>query len=184
MIFYGLGNNEAKYLSTKHNVGRLLVEQLATTLNSSNFILQAQIWASKNSNYTFCYSNGYMNLSGEPLINFCKYYKYDQKSTILIIIQDDSDQIIGKQKIVIGGGNAGHNGIISIENHFKNWDKIYKIKIGIRPAQNKSKSETFVLSKISQEELERLDILVDFVVKNHALLETNFGKFQSYFNSL
>ena len=184
MIFYGLGNNEVKYLNTKHNIGRLLVEKLAQKLGATNFAKQDQIWVSNYKTHTFCYSNGYMNLSGEPLFSFCKYYKHDPKTTILVIIQDDSDQIVGKQKIVIGGGNAGHNGIISINNHFKSWDKIYKIKIGIRPSLNKSKSETFVLSKISQEEELRTLILVDFLAQNYPLLETNFGKFQSYFNSL
>ncbi len=168
LVFYGLGNNDSKYLQTKHNVGRIITQNLA-----SYFACQFK----EKDNYAFCkkdfeevevyflYSLGYMNTIGNPLNKFIKYFKLptNQLNFRLIILQDDSDQITGKQKLVVGGGTAGHKGIDSIYKNILsiNLDltRIWRLKIGIRPEGNKLKSETFVLSQISAEEKIYLDNL-------------------------
>jgi peptidyl-tRNA hydrolase, PTH1 family len=187
LIFYGLGNNEAKYLKTKHNIGRVVVEQLAAKLET-NFIDsgqgcmlakakigQLEIW--------LVYSKGYMNTSGEPISKLIKYFKLQSEDYQLTILQDDSDQIIGSNKITPGGGSAGHNGIISSYLHLASLvdqKDIWRLKIGIRPEGNKLKSETFVLSPFNQIEFENTIKLSQIILDNFNYFETrNIGKLQN-----
>ncbi len=155
-LFYGLGNNENKYLNTKHNVGRIIVGNLAQKLEI-NFTEIKGCYLAKSIDFWFVYTNGYMNNCGEPLAELLRYYKVDiAKDFDLIIVQDDSDQIVGNAKLSLGGGTAGHNGIISVykEMAFLGFEqaRIWRLKVGIRPEGNKLKSETFVLTKNSIED--------------------------------
>ena len=121
LIIYGLGNNENKYLKTKHNIGRVVVEGLATKLDKS-FGKKNLIWSTQSGETLLAYSNGYMNESGLPLLQLIKYYKPEQKELLILIIQDDSDQFIGNAKLLPAGGTAGHRGIISINKHLSSFN--------------------------------------------------------------
>jgi PTH1 family peptidyl-tRNA hydrolase len=159
IVFYGLGNNDQKYFLTKHNSGRLVLENLAL-LNGLKFQEKADYFYIKNGDFYFLISKGFMNSSGQPLASFFSYFKIDcsQPNFALIILQDDSDQIVGKQKFVQAGGPAGHKGVIDIYKQSLSFgldiNSIYRLKIGIRPENNKQKSETFVLSSINNFEKE------------------------------
>ena len=190
-IFYGLGNNEAKYLETKHNLGRLVLEKIVSNLGgkfelSAKVSFYKHIFENDEIAY-FVYSNGFMNTSGEALSSFLKYYKIDTTSPDfkLIILHDDSDQIEQSFKFLPGGGSAGHNGIIDIYKHLPGLgtdiNQIWRLKIGIRPPNNKLKSETFVLNRAGNNELEFANRLGNKVFdKLDLLLANNFDKFQSH----
>jgi PTH1 family peptidyl-tRNA hydrolase len=190
LIFYGLGNNEAKYLHTKHNAGRLVLEDFAKKLGVEFKSNKNFSWLKTSFNSTqevyLAYSAGYMNHSGQALNDFLQYFKLPTKSKDfhLIILQDDSDQVEGNLKFLPGGGTAGHNGIEDIYGHLKTWgldkDKIWRLKIGIRPSENRLKSETFVLKNIGQNEKEFYHKIATSVFEEKEFLgEYNFAKFQS-----
>jgi peptidyl-tRNA hydrolase, PTH1 family len=164
IIIYGLGNNEAKYQYTKHNIGRLIVENLIKT-NSIPVTKVKSVIEAKTSEIVYLYSTDYMNTSGRILNEYIQFKKPQDIS--LIIVQDDSDQIIGNYKLTMGGGTAGHNGLEDIYKYILNWNvniqDIIRIKIGIRPPNNKEKSIDFVLSKISKEELIVVNNLTDLI---------------------
>jgi PTH1 family peptidyl-tRNA hydrolase len=192
LVFYGLGNNEKKYLDTKHNVGRLILEEMMKNFNLS-FILQSGCLYAKatinDEKIYFVTTSGYMNNSGVPLKNLNDYFKLDftDSDSRLIVIQDDSDQIFGHQKISLAGGSAGHKGIQSIYNHSLNMnldlDKIWRVKIGIRPPENKLRSETFVLSKIAIPEMKYYLDLAKKLNQNFNLFQQrNINNLQNLFN--
>jgi peptidyl-tRNA hydrolase, PTH1 family len=174
LVIYGLGNNEAKYLNTKHNAGRVVLEQVAAGLGISFQKKDKFAFAATKVNgedVYLIYSLGYMNHSGEALSAFCKYFKLDftAKNSNLVILQDDSDQIETKLKLLSGGGSAGHHGINSIYQHVLNLkipqEQIWRLKIGIRPPENKLRSETFVLKNLNLIEITFLQSLSDKVTK-------------------
>jgi PTH1 family peptidyl-tRNA hydrolase len=194
LIFYGLGNNDVKYFQTKHNVGRILLENLAGSLGI-RFEKKDNFYYAKSKiegdDVYFLYSAGYMNSSGEPLVKLCKYFKlsFNQSTDKLIVLQDDSDQIVGKQKLLPAGGSAGHHGINSIYKHMLgielSLEKVWRLKIGIRPDGNKLRSETFVLSGMSQFEKERLEKLSQVLKENLNLFtQENLSKAQTIVNSV
>jgi peptidyl-tRNA hydrolase, PTH1 family len=187
LIFYGLGNNEAKYLGTKHNIGRVVVEQLAAGfevnfVDSGHGCMLAKAKAGETEIW-LVYSKGYMNLSGESISKLIKYYKLSPTDFQLTIIQDDSDQLISSNKLMAGGGTAGHNGIISSYNHLASvmdQKEIWRLKIGIRPEGNKLKSETFVLSPFNSIEVQNATNLTQIILDNLTYFESkNIGKLQN-----
>ncbi|MEM1312423.1 MAG: aminoacyl-tRNA hydrolase [Patescibacteria group bacterium] len=162
LVIYGLGNNDKKYYNTKHNAGRFVLENLVADLGLSfqkKLSFSYAKTAIQNQEVYFLYSNGFMNNSGIPLTSMCKYFKLDFASDVsnLVILQDDSDQQELKTKLVQAGGSAGHHGINSVYKQVLSlripMDRIWKLKIGIRPLENHSKSETFVLKNLNQKEL-------------------------------
>jgi peptidyl-tRNA hydrolase, PTH1 family len=192
LVIYGLGNNESKYLYTKHNAGRVVLEKIATTLGLSFQKKDKFAFAATKINgqeVYLIYSLGYMNLSGEPLSAFCKYFKLDFKAqdSNLVILQDDSDQIESRLKLLPGGGSAGHHGINSIYQYLLNLkipqEQIWRLKIGIRPPENKLRSETFVLKPLTLNELSYLHIVAHKITKHLPYwLENDFAKAQTDLN--
>jgi peptidyl-tRNA hydrolase, PTH1 family len=189
LVIYGLGNNEDKYLRTKHNIGRLIVENIVGSLGGS-FESQEGCRVCKISpELWYVYSEGYMNNSGQPLSKLLKYFKIDtlSKDFQLVVVQDDSDQLSGNSKLTVGGGSAGHNGIISSYSHLLplgiTVDKIWRLKLGVRPAGNKLKSETFVLSPLTSEDFKLVVDLTDIYSKTQTLWASrNFERLQNFFN--
>ncbi len=190
IIFLGLGNNDKQYLDTKHNAGRLLLEALAAKWGQKfekqkNFFWTNSGKTIENDRLILLYSAGFMNNSGEILASFLSYYKPDLANLLVVVFHDDSDQFENKQKLVVGGGSGGHNGIGSIYQHFPEAKTtLWRVKIGVRPELNRLKSGTFVLQKMSPNEKERITDLAGIIDQNLDLFTQNyFGKLQTLLNS-
>jgi PTH1 family peptidyl-tRNA hydrolase len=191
LLIYGLGNNHSRYLYTKHNVGRLLIEMLVKKVNLT-WEMQAKFAYAKtlivNQTVYFLYSLGYMNESGEVISEFINYFKLKPDDLKIFLLQDDSDQLETRLKLVNNGGSGGHKGVESVYKHlcFLGISKksVWKLKIGIRPISNRLRSETFVLTKLSNLELDFVNLVADNLVQFLAdLAQGNFTKAQNYFNS-
>lgn len=191
VIIYGLGNNEEKYYETKHNVGRKVLEKWVSLLDltfSESKSVNAATFENHIQKVVFLSSRGYMNESGKNLMQYISYYKLQNKITSLVIIQDDSDQIEGNWKFTQAGGSAGHHGINSVYAHLLSMglelEQVWRLKIGIRPAQNKLRSETFVLNKLSQSD----DLAISTVAHMcyelmHEFVDTKFDVIQNVLHS-
>jgi len=191
LLIYGLGNNHSRYLYTKHNVGRLLIETLVKKVNLT-WEMQAKFAYAKtlivNQVVYFLYSLGYMNESGEVISEFINYFKLKPDDLKIFLLQDDSDQLETRLKLVNNGGSGGHKGVESVYKHlcFLGISKksVWKLKIGIRPISNRLRSETFVLAKLSNLELDFVNLVADNLVQFLAdLAQGDFTKAQNYFNS-
>jgi len=191
LLIYGLGNNHSRYLYTKHNVGRLLIETLVKKVNLT-WEMQAKFAYAKtlivNQTVYFLYSLGYMNESGEVISEFINYLKLKPDDLKIFLLQDDSDQLEARLKLVNNGGSGGHKGVESVYKHlcFLGISKksVWKLKIGIRPISNRLRSETFVLAKLSNLELDFVNLVADNLVQFLAdLAQGDFIKAQNYFNS-
>jgi peptidyl-tRNA hydrolase, PTH1 family len=207
IIIYGLGNNEKKYLLTKHNVGRILLEKLSkkidigatfqikTTYSYCELSIQSST-NNENIKIVLLYSNGYMNESGKPLLDYLQFFKPDPAKSTLLILQDDSDQLSNKQKLIVGdnSGSAGHHGINSINKYISSYlgnnkntqntfKQLLRLKIGIRPENNKQKSQTFVLKSLTSTEIDQLDFLAQTLFQNIDLINNNLPKLQTIINT-
>ena len=123
-VVVGLGNPGRSYERTRHNVGFLVVDELARRHGGS--------WRSKKKaeaapigfglkNGTLLKPTTYMNNSGTALAG----YKPDQ----LVVVHDDLDLPEGDVRVKVGGGAGGHNGLRSTIQHLGN--DFVRVRIGI-----------------------------------------------------
>lgn len=161
-LIVGLGNIGEKYLLTRHNIGFMVIDEMAknlntTTINKSNF--KADVL--KSSNDLLVKPKTFMNLSGDAVIAIKNYYKLENEE--IIVIHDDLDLPFGAVKFKIGGGHGGHNGLKSIDSHI---GKDYiRVRIGIGKPQNKEDVVNYVLNNFSKEELNRLKDIIPHTIK-------------------
>lgn len=196
LLIYGLGNHQDKYLKTKHNVGRLVLENLASKLGL-NFKQKDNYFIAENKeeldleklDYKLIYSKGFMNDSGLPLKAFLKNLKQDElKNLRLLILQDDSDQLVGFYKLVVAGGSAGHHGIESVYKQIIPFgitkEQIWRLKIGIRPIGNTQRSETFVLASVSFTEMEKIEQIATKIYTNFDLFRKQESKILNFLQTI
>ncbi len=158
VIIAGLGNPGNKYVGTRHNVGFLIMDELAKRFGFEMSLAKynAQYIRDNRWNHKICYikPNTYMNLSGEAIARFVTFYKipFDR----ILIIHDDIDMSCGRLKIVTGSGAGGHNGIRSLIQCLGTKD-FYRLKFGVgRPGQSDQSQHTpvekFVLGAFTKRE--------------------------------
>jgi len=167
----GLGNPTEEYASTRHNVGKDLVEALAGDLPSNTKVVELNV---------------YMNNSGAAI------KKAVGTADHLIVVHDELDLPLGKVKISFGNSAGGHNGVKSIEKALKTRDYV-RVRVGIsgatpkgalrRPAPEKLKD--FVLGKFKPTEREALK-KVKKIVKEalERIAEEGVEKAQTYINAI
>ncbi|RXJ98886.1 aminoacyl-tRNA hydrolase [Arcobacter sp. CECT 8986] len=162
-LIVGLGNIGEKYLLTRHNIGFMVIDEMAKNLNTS-IINKATFKADvlKSAYDLLVKPKTYMNLSGDAVIAIKNYYKIDNED--IIVIHDDLDLPFGTVKFKIGGGHGGHNGLKSIDSHIGR--EYIRVRIGIGKPQNKEDVVNYVLNNFSKEELNRLkDIIIPHTIK-------------------
>ena len=108
----------------------------------------------------------FMNNSGVCIKELIDYFKIDVKD--VFVFHDDMDIDIGKIKTKIGGSNAGHNGIDSLD---KNIGKNYsRIRIGIgRPKKNATGAE-HVLDNFSGDEKQNVEKVTKDIIESLSIL--------------
>lgn len=164
MLIVGLGNPGSQYDRTRHNLGFLVADKIASD-NSASFSKgykgeYAEFFMDGEKHYVLK-PHTYMNLSGESVQPLAAYYKIDVED--IIAIHDDMDIEFGRLKIKKGGNDGGHKGIRSMIQMLG--DKSFiRLKMGIGKDSRKD-TVGHVLGKFSTEETEKLDEFIDFGVK-------------------
>lgn len=159
-LVVGLGNPGDKYAWTRHNVGFMAVDELASRASvsfSADRSARADVATTQISGAGFGIIGSpsakvvlvkprtYMNESGISVAKLASFYKVDPKQ--IIVIHDELDLDLGRMKLKIGGGDNGHNGLKSVRAHLKTGD-YNRIRMGIgRPPGSQSGAD-YVLSKI------------------------------------
>ena len=119
-----------------------------------------------------------MNNSNVPINELMNFYKVSNSK--IIIIHDDLDLKVGKIKLKFGGGNGGHNGLLSIDN---NIGKDYKrVRIGIGRPSSRDLVSKYVLKKFNKDDRiiinKKINLLVkyfDLIFDNDSLLLTKIA---------
>ena len=120
-----------------------------------------------------------MNSSGICIKELIEYFKIDVNN--VFVFHDDMDINIGKIKVKLGGGSAGHNGIESID---KNIGKNYsRIRIGIGRPKNNSTGVDHVLDNFSNEEKQSVKVITNNIVEAlSTLIKKDLDLFSSKVN--
>lgn len=158
-LIVGLGNPGGKYEGTRHNVGFMAVDELASRGRFS--ITRAKYHALTASaeiggqGVLVMKPTTYMNLSGEAVGEAAKFYKLAPDH--VLVISDDVDLPLGKLRIRTGGSAGGHNGLKSIIQHLGS-DQFPRLKVGVggKPHPDYDMAD-WVLSKIQGEDKKVMD---------------------------
>ncbi|VEU75618.1 peptidyl-tRNA hydrolase [Mycoplasmopsis maculosa] len=157
-LIVGLGNPGDHYRYTRHNAGFLAIDKICEKLG--NIQLNKEKFNGKFAvidDVIIAKPYTYMNLSGDFIYSLANFYKID--SSDIMIIFDEKDYEIGKAAIKIGGSSAGHNGVQSVINHFKDNDfKRLRIGIGNR---GELELKDFVLSNFKPGEFQLLEKVLE-----------------------
>lgn len=181
-IVLGIGNPGIQYQFTKHNVGFDVIDCIVSKLKLFPKLKFNGIYFEYNKNgekILFLKPQNFVNLSGEVLIKFVKYFKVDTSD--ILIISDDLDQDVGSLKLKSKGSSGGHNGLKSIERVLNTKD--YKrIKIGI--SNDKSMpTANYVLSKFFDEDRKKVNEAI-YLACDIAIewIDNDFDKLQNKYN--
>lgn len=183
-LICGLGNPGKKYEDTRHNVGFKFIDEILMKYKFK--ILKKnksrEIYKGKIKKYEYCIfkSLTYMNLSGPPVGKFLNYYKIPKKN--LVVIHDDLDLAIGKIKVKFGGGNGGHNGLLSIDETIGN--SYNRLRIGIGHPGIKNLVTQYVLENFTSKEKKIINKIIKLSAKHFDLLFTNKELFLTKINFL
>ena len=159
----GLGNPGEKYKTTRHNVGRIILNNWQEKENLASFKKNSKLNAliTKDDNFVLALPETFMNSSG---ISVKKIIKNTEN---LWVVHDDIDLPFGTIRISKDKGSAGHNGVGSIIKEMKTKDFI-RFRVGIKPLSHTVSSEnlaSFVLKKFTKEELELLENISNKTIK-------------------
>ena len=161
-LIVGLGNPEEEYANTRHNMGFNAINKIAKEygieVNKTKMKGLFGLGNIEGKKVILLKPQTYMNLSGESIIQFVNFYKINLED--IIVIYDDMDVEIGNIKIRKKGSAGSHNGMKSVIANL-NSEEFARIRIGIGKPENKSDSINYVISNISKENQEVLDVGVN-----------------------
>ena len=153
LLVAGLGNPGHEYARTRHNVGWLVVDELARRHDGSfrsKFAGQLAEIRVNACRVALIKPETYMNESGRSIAAAAQFFKTAPAS--LVVVHDDVDLDEGRLQVRNGGGLAGHNGLRSIAQALGT-QAFLRLRIGVgRPARGDPRSVAdYVLSSFSEE---------------------------------
>ena len=154
LLVSGLGNPGREYARTRHNVGWLVIDELARRQGGSfrsKFSGQLAETRLDDLRIALLKPETYMNESGRSLGAAARFFKVDPDA--LLVVHDDVDLEPGRLQARLGGGLAGHNGLRSIAQALGSKDFL-RLRIGVgRPGRGDRRSVSdYVLAPFAVEE--------------------------------
>ncbi|MDO9457561.1 aminoacyl-tRNA hydrolase [Nocardioides sp.] len=190
-LVVGLGNPGEKYAGHRHNIGYLVVDELARRLGTPlrahktgrAEVAEVRLGApgSDGPRLVLARPRSYMNEVGGPVKALATFYKVPPER--IIAIHDELDIAFGTLRTKLGGGDNGHNGLKSMRSSFGTGD-FYRVRAGIGRPQGRQEVADFVLSNYSGVERKELPFQVDTAADAvESLVTEGLDKTQQRFNS-
>lgn len=155
-IIVGLGNPTKEYDKTRHNIGFMLIDELADRFDIHVTTIQHKALVGKGiingQKVLLAKPQTYMNLSGESVKELVDYYKVDPESE-LIIISDDIDLPPGYIRVRPKGSAGGHNGLKNIIA-LTGTQEFNRVRIGVGKKPPKMDLADYVLGHFKEEDKE------------------------------
>jgi PTH1 family peptidyl-tRNA hydrolase len=152
-LVVGLGNPGARYARNRHNIGFMGIDAIARRHRAAGFrnrfkgeLAEASIGGER---VLLLKPQTFMNASGESVGEAARFFKLFLSD--IIVIHDEIDLRPGKMRVKRGGGNAGHNGLRSIDALLA--PDYWRVRIGVGHPGVKELVQPYVLQNFSGEEL-------------------------------
>jgi len=188
-LVVGLGNPGEKYAATRHNIGAMVIDELASrhSLKLSSHKSRCDVAAYKLGigdaahSIILAKSHSYMNETGGPIKALAHFYSVEPSQ--IIALHDELDIPFAAMRSKRGGGDNGHNGLKSLTSAFNTPDYL-RVRLGIGRPPGEQDPGDFVLKAFSSVEKKEL---AEFIARGadvvESLITQGLERTQSAFNS-
>ncbi|WP_100811673.1 MULTISPECIES: aminoacyl-tRNA hydrolase [unclassified Microbacterium] len=162
-LVVGLGNPGPRYESTRHNVGQMVVDELArrrgATFRSHRANARvAETWlAPGRPKLVLAKPNSFMNVSGGPVSGLAAFFGIDPER--IIVVHDELDIPFDTIKLKIGGGHGGHNGVRDVAKALDT-PEFTRVRVGIGRPPGRQDAADWVLDPFGTTERAQLPLLI------------------------
>ena len=162
-LIVGLGNPGAQYERTRHNIGQLVVDELArrTSAVFKSHKTNARVAEGRivpgGPRLVMAKPNTFMNVSGGPVAQLMRFYSLEPER--LIVVHDELDIPFDTLKLKSGGGHGGHNGVRDIASALRS-PEFVRVRVGIGRPPGRTDAADHVLSPFTSSERQGLPNLV------------------------
>ncbi|REJ04307.1 aminoacyl-tRNA hydrolase [Microbacterium bovistercoris] len=160
-LVIGLGNPGPRYEATRHNIGQMVVDELAARRGERFREHKAgarvvETWLRPGGDkLVLAKLNAFMNVSGGPAANLAKFYSVDPGQ--VIVVHDELDIPFDTLKLKTGGGHGGHNGVRDIAKALGTPD-FPRVRVGIGRPPGRQDPADWVLAPFGATERKTLPI--------------------------
>lgn len=186
-LVVGLGNPGPEYERTRHNIGQMVVGELASrmgvgfTRHKAGAVVATGRLGIGGPRVVLAMSTGYMNTSGRPVSALATFYDVGPED--LVVVHDELDIPFDTLRLKYGGGEGGHNGLKSITASLGTKD-YFRVRAGIGRPPGRMDVADFVLKPFTKAEQELLPLHVDRAADAvEALVADGLEAAQQRFNS-
>ncbi|MFP4165850.1 MAG: aminoacyl-tRNA hydrolase [Opitutales bacterium] len=183
-VIVGLGNPGAKYRNTRHNIGFVLIEALASASGASwrtSVRLECETSAIVFGDRRIILAKPltYVNRSGRAVGAVLRYHKLTPEN--LLALHDDITMETGRVKLTAGGNSGGHNGVEDLIARVGGGFARYRLGVGAKPRREMDLAD-HVLSRFTEDENKLLTENMPYYM-NHLRLIIDNG-IESAMNSI
>lgn len=154
-LVVGLGNPGSDYAGNRHNVGQMVLAELADRTRSSfkthrtNSSVAEGRTGIEGPRFILAKPSTYMNVSGAPVAALLRFYKLEPDR--LIVLHDELDIPFDKLRLKSGGGAGGHNGVRDIIAA-TGTGNFTRVRIGVGRPPGRQPAADYVLHDFSGDE--------------------------------
>lgn len=165
-LIIGLGNPTEQYIKNRHNLGSMMIDQLAKTWGvhfQSHQKLKSELLVTMRDKQTVVLAKPqtYMNDSGKAVQKIKSFYKLENDD--IWVVSDDLDLDFGIIRTRVGGSSGGHNGLKDIIENIG--EDFVRIRCGIKnPELQKIPADKFVLQNFSKSEQDKLNDIISHTI--------------------
>ena len=158
LLVVGLGNPGDAYVTTRHNAGFMVLDEVAESFSISiekrKFDALFGRGLIEDFEVILAKPMAFMNLSGIPVQKILNYFKIPFEN--MLVIHDDIDLAFGRLQIKENGGHGGHKGLKSIIETVGS-SNFVRLRIGIGRSEENIGVANYVLGQFSTNEKKLLD---------------------------
>lgn len=167
-LVVGLGNPGPRYAGNRHNVGQMVLGELAVRVGA-NFRAHRSLavvaegrlgtlpGGMPGPKVVLAKPETYMNVSGGPVANLCDFFKIQPER--VVVVHDELDIPFDTVRLKRGGGEGGHNGLRDISKALGTKDYV-RVRIGVGRPPGRQDAADYVLSDFNATQRKELPYLL------------------------
>lgn len=191
-LVVGLGNPGPKYAGNRHNIGAMVIAELAAQAGANAREHRSRAWVSEirlgtaaggvpGPRVVLAQPMTYMNVSGGPVAGLVRFFKVPLEQ--IVVVHDELDIDFGAVRLKRGGGEGGHNGLRSISQSLGTKDYL-RLRLGVGRPPGRQDAAAYVLSDFPARDRVDVELLIgDGVDAVTDLVHTGLEATQQRFHS-